>query len=236
MSSFFPFIFSISAIKKTSHVLDSIITYSYFLRFHWFLLAFISIIVIETVVYYIFWKKLIQSLEISIITNICSSLIAVPSSQLMGSMWFYIVISAAKLPEEGFLDILVLFSFFAIIWLVSIFTEFYIGKLLKSPQKNDLKIYTIANSITYASIAIILVSIGVFSSLTNQDPSWDAVDFFDDWLFVSLYSDYITGFLNILMGVTVLLLVGILVILVVQGILYLQKTEFITSLAPPDDN
>lgn len=240
MKYLFSLILSASGSRKTIHFLDMVTTFSY-LRFHWFLLVFICIILIETVVYYIFWRGLITSLKISVVTNICSSLVAVPILVLSEFSIWLTLISAAQLlvnePESShiFSVISIILLFFVTTCLVSIFIELNIGNLLRSSQENGLKVYTIANTITYTFIVIILVSMGSFVGITNQNQTFDSKDFFNDWLFFSLDGGYVPGFFSIISGIAGLILILVLMIAIVVTIQYIKSTKSSISTSPLED-
>ena len=240
MKYFFSLILSASGATKTIHFLNMVTTFSY-LRFHWFLLVFICIILIEAVAYYIFWRDLITSLKISVATNICSSLVAVPFLLLSDfSIWLGLISSAELFVTEEALShifpmiLIILFSFVTTC-LVSIFIELNIGNFLRSSQENDLKIYAITNSITYTSIVIILVSMGAFFGITNQNPTLDSRDFFNDWLFLSLDGDYVPAFFSIISGFGGLILIIVLMIAIIVTIQYIKSTKSSVTTHPLED-
>ncbi|MFX1286020.1 MAG: hypothetical protein ACFFB5_20420 [Promethearchaeota archaeon] len=240
MKHLFSQILTASDARNTSYFLDVVITYS-FLQFHWFLLAFVCIILIEAVVYYIFWRGLITSFKVSIVTNICSSLVAVPFLLLSDfSSWLELITTAELFITEEeitrlFDVISIIFIFFVTTCLVSIFIELNIGNLLKPSQENDLKVYAIANSITYTSIIIILVSMGLLFGITNQDPTLNSNDFFNDWLFLSLDADYVPDFFSIFSGYAGLIESIFVLIIIVVLILYIRSTKSSVSTPPPED-
>ena len=134
-----------------------------------------------------FWKEWVLALRVSILANIASSLIAVPLlllSAAEGSIWVSLIAAGASLKDFPTTEIviylmgfLIIFMFFFVAFVISVLTEFLIGKVLKAPEKNIFKYFTVANLATYSLIVLSLIVLGFWFGLTNQDPYVDIFDF-----------------------------------------------------------
>ncbi|MFX0207760.1 MAG: hypothetical protein ACFFDT_17355, partial [Candidatus Hodarchaeota archaeon] len=122
----------------------------------------------------------------SLLANIASALVAVPFlfwGSGGGSMWFSLINSAELLITEGEDYIFFSLLFFVLAFVFSVLIEILIGLILEVPTERLLVGFTLANFLTYSSIVLTLIGLGVWFGLTNQDPTVDSWDFFDGKLF-----------------------------------------------------
>ena len=121
-----------------------------FLKLPWFIFASCLVLGIETFVLYFFWKEWRLALKISFLANIGSSLIAVPLlliSGAEGSMWVSLISAASAIKDfsgdDSFIylwGVIFLTLPFFVAFVISVLTEFLIGKALKAPEKEYLLI------------------------------------------------------------------------------------------------
>jgi hypothetical protein len=157
------------------------------LKLPWLILVSGLVIAIETFVLYFFWKEWRLAAKISLLTNIGSSLIAVPLlliSGAEGSIWVTLIAAAAAIKDFPGDELIIylwgVFAFsliFVVTFVISVLTEYLIGKVLKAPEEKRITYFTIANLISYSMIVLSLIGLGTLFGLTNQDPYVDIFDF-----------------------------------------------------------
>ena len=186
------------------------------LKLPWLILVSGLVITIETLVLSFFWREWRLAARVSILANIVSSLIAVPlliSGFGEGSIWVSLVSAAAAIKD--FLEIkiylwgIIFFILpFFVAFVISVLTEFLIGKALKAPEEKIITTFTIANLVSYSVIVSALIGLGIWFGLTNQDPYTDIFVFLEDYFVQTIPLDS-----TLLLLQQCIFLIGILIVI-----------------------